>query len=98
MGVRHGVLADQVGTRTGMALLELAGFISFKIVNFITAAIDQDRTRRSHNRRTSIPPVDLHALTTFPFPRKHGIVILETRHQRVVKLPVVFELISSPRG
>jgi len=44
---------------------------------------------------TAIAAVILHALAAFSIPRNHFVFVLEAGHQRVVKLPVVFEMVSA---
>src|SRR6202521_5401175 len=80
-----------------MASLEFAGLISLEVVDLIATAIDKHRPGGSHDCRTAISPVILHPLATLSFPRNHFVFVLEAGHERVIKLPIVFEMVSAAR-
>src|SRR5260370_27843729 len=93
--VGHGVAAGEVGRRSRLPRLELTRLISLQVVDLIAIAIDQHRPGRSHDGRPAIAVVILHAVATLALPRDHLVVVVEARHQRVVELPVILELVSS---
>src|SRR5258708_29347588 len=78
-----------------MTSLEFARLISFEVIDLIATAIDKHGSGGSHDCRTAISPVILHPLTALAFPGNHFVFLLETGYERVIKLPVVFEMVSS---
>ena len=52
---------------------------------------------RSHDGRTAVAAVELHALAAFAFPGEQFVIVFEAGDQRVVKLPVVFEVVPAAR-
>src|ERR1700686_1540981 len=80
-----------------MASLEFARLISFEVIDLVATAIHKHRSGGSHDCRSAISPVILHPLATLSFPRNHLVFVLEAGHERVVKLPIVFEMVSAAR-
>src|SRR6266481_344967 len=80
-----------------MTSLEFARLISFEVIDLIATAIDKHRSGGSHDCRSAISPVILHPLAAFSLPRNHLVFVLEAGHQRVIKLPIVFEMVSAAR-
>src|SRR6266404_173426 len=78
-----------------MTSLEFARLISFEVIDLIATAIDKHGSGGSHDCRTAISPVILHPLTALAFPGNHFVFILEAGYERVIKLPVVFEMVSA---
>src|SRR5580693_183296 len=93
--VRHGIAPDQVSDGSRDARLDFAFLIPLEVINLVAAAIDERRALRAHDRRTAIAAVKFHPLATLALPRNHLVFICEAGHQRVVKLPVVFEVVST---
>src|SRR5580704_11618179 len=98
MRIGHGIAAYGIRRRSGATNFVLVGFLAGQIVNFIAIAIDNYGTGRSHDGRAAISAVEFHSLATLPFPRQQFVVVFETGDQRVIKLPVVFELVPAARG
>jgi hypothetical protein len=95
MCVGHGIGADEVSGRRGAANFELIRLGAFEVVDFVAIAIDEHRSGGSHDCRTAIASVKFHALAALAFPRKHRVFIFKAGYERVVKLPVVLEVISA---
>ena len=68
---------------------------AFEVVDLVAIAIHETVPVGAHDGRAAIAAIKLHALAAFSFPGKHLVVVLEAGDQRVVKLPVVFELIAA---
>src|SRR5262249_31177790 len=98
MGIGHRIATDEIGRGRFAARVPFAYLFPGEVVDFVAVAIDQDCAGRAHDRRSAIAAVVFHALTALSFPCDKSVVILETRHERVVKLPIVFKVISSTRG
>ena len=80
-----------------LASLEFACLVPFEVVDLVAIAIDEHRASRSHDGRTAITAVELHSLAALALPGNHLVFVFEAGHKRVIKLPVIFEMISAAR-
>ena len=95
MPIGHGVRSAQVRGRRCAAGLELIRLVPFEVVDFVAVAIHNHGPRGSQDGRAAVASVTLHSLAARPFPGEHFVFVHEARHQRVIELPVVFEVISA---
>ena len=97
MRIRHGVAAREVGGRSCLARLKFASLASLEIEDLVAIPIDDYRARGPHDCRSAVAIVVLHALAALVLPRNHLVAVVEAGNQRVIKFPIVIEVVSSTR-
>src|SRR6185437_5326499 len=95
VSVGHGIAAEQVGGGGCSARPEFLRFVPLEIVDLVAVAIDEDAPGGAHDGRTAVAAIVLHSLAALPFPGNHLVVVLKAGHQRIVKLPVIFKMVSA---
>ena len=96
MAIGHIVRARQIGRRgRSLGRLVLAGLRALQVIEFVAAGIEHNTARRSQDHRATIAAVHLYSIAARILPGDQLVAVIETCRKRIVKLPIVLELIAA---